>query len=83
MAEKQVTSTGEKALLISMIERAALDLTLAQDSKQNIDAAEWFASDANDCGAYSFIGACEVLGLDPEEMQRRIARFIAGIKRAA
>ena len=48
-----------------------------------MDAAEWLASDANNCGAYSFVGACEVLGLDPEETRGRVARFIAGIKKAA
>ena len=78
-----ITSRGEKALLIGMIERAALDMTLSLDSKYHVDAAEWFASDADDCGAYSFIGACGVLGLGPEETRRRIARFIAGIKKAA
>ena len=78
-----ITSRGEKALLIGMIERAALDMTLSLDSKYHQEAVEWLESNVNDCGAYSFVGACEVLGLDPAETRRRIARFIAGIKKAA
>lgn len=83
MRMTDITSRGEKALLIGMIERAALDLTLSLDSKHHQDAAEWFVSDADDCGAYSFIGACGVLGIDPEKTRRRVMRFVAGIKRAA
>ena len=83
MKVTNITSRGEKALLIGMIERATLDLTLSLDSKYHQEAVEWLASDANDCGAYSFVGACEVLGFDPEEMRRRIMRFVAGIKKAA
>jgi len=79
----EITSRGERALLIGMIERAALDMTLPLDSKFYQDAIEWLASDANDCGAYSFIGACDVLGFDPDEMRRMVTRFVAGIKRAA
>ena len=78
-----ITSRGEKALLIGMIERAALDLTLSLDSKYYVEAAEWLASDADDCGAYSFVGACGVLGLDPEQTRQRIREFVAGIRRAA
>ena len=83
MDRVEITSRGEKALLIGMIERAALDLTLSIDSKFYQDATEWLTSGANDCGAYSFVGACEVLELDPDEMRRRIMVFITGIKRAA
>lgn len=83
MRKMDITSRGEKALLIGMIERAALDLTLSLDSKYHQEAAEWFVSDADDCGAYSFVGACGVLGLDPEETRGRVTRFVAGIKRAA
>ena len=83
MEKVHITSRGEKALLIGMIERAALDLTLSLDSKHRQEAAEWIMSDADDCGAYSFVGACGVLGLDPAETRRRIVRFVAGIKRAA
>jgi len=83
MKATDITSRGEKALLIGMIERAALDMTLPIDSKFYQDAVEWFASDVNDYGAYSFIGACDILGLDSDEMRRRIMGFVAGIKRAA
>jgi len=83
MKVTDITSRGEKALLIGMIERAALDMTLPLDSKFYQDAAEWFANDANDCGAYSFVGACDILGFDPDEMRRRVMKFIMGMKRAA
>ena len=83
MKATDITSRGEKALLIGMIERAALDMTLPIDSKFYQDAIEWLASDANDCGAYSFVGACDILGFDPDEMRRRVMKFIMGMKRAA
>ncbi len=70
-----VAASGEKKLLLAVLERAISDLCSPCSSQSSLrdreEARRWFES-RDDSSAYSFVRICETLGLDPDALRKGI-----------
>lgn len=74
-AEVHTPASGEKRLLLAVLERAISDLCNIRPSQSSVrdrvEARQWVES-RDESSPYSFIRICEALGLDPDVLRRGI-----------
>jgi hypothetical protein len=74
-AEARASVSGEKRLLLAVLERAISDLCNTRPSQSSVrdreEARQWVES-REESSPYSFIRICEALGLDADVLRRGI-----------
>jgi hypothetical protein len=74
-AEARASTSGEKRLLLAVLERAISDLCNTRSSQSSVrdreEARQWVES-REESSPYSFIRICEALGLDPDALRQGI-----------
>lgn len=74
-AEVRTSASGEKRLLLAVLERAISDLCNTRSSQSSVrdreEARQWVES-RDESSPYSFIRICEALGLDPDVLRQGI-----------
>jgi hypothetical protein len=74
-AEARASVSGEKRLLLAVLERAISDLCNTRPSQSSVrdrqEARQWVES-RDESSPYSFIRICEALALDPDVLRQGI-----------